>query len=132
MDINSQPSPRDRLGRPLRGAQSAERAFPQVPERTELSGETAWVEAENYLAADLPFHVHEVCEQRWRCAPEVERTVWRGLAQWGAALTHKARGNDLGALRLAQRAQGTINASDYVPDYIDIDRVHESLRSLLA
>ena len=124
-------SSRDRLGRPLRGSESESRAFPQVPEREYVSGEIAWLEAMDYLQQDLPFHLHEVCEQRWRCAPETERNVWRGLAQWGAALTHRSRGNEAGALRLAQRARSTIDSAGHIPDYIDINLVHESIESLL-
>lgn len=124
-------SSRDRLGRPLRGANNESRAFPQVPERDYVSGETAWLEAMNYLQQDLPFHLHEVCEQRWRCAPETERNMWRGLAQWGAALTHEARGNDSGARRLAERATNTINSAGDIPTYIDITLVQKSIESLL-
>ena len=84
---------RDRLGRPLRGEAISEHSFPQVPERTFLSGEQAWKEITDYLAQGLPFHAHEVAEQRWRCAPPNERDFWRACAQMGAAHTHDARGN---------------------------------------
>lgn len=122
---------RDRLGRPIRGSHSESRAFPQVPQREFVSGEIAWLEAVNYLQQDLPFHLHEVCEQRWRCAPDAQRNVWRGLAQWGAALTHKARGNEVGALRLAERARETLASAADIPDYIDIKLVYTNIDSLL-
>ncbi|MCF8529842.1 MAG: DUF309 domain-containing protein [Candidatus Nanopelagicales bacterium] len=123
---------RDRLGRPLRGSDNDPRAFPQVPERASLDGEAAWREALTYLADNLPFHVHEVCEQRWRCAPESEREVWRALAQWGAALTHQARGNPTGTTALAQRALDTWNTCDHIPEYINPEVVTQSLHGLLA
>jgi hypothetical protein len=102
---------RDRLGKPLRGESIATYSFPQVPEREFISSEQAWNEIIDYLAQDLPFHVHEVAEQRWRCAPMADAPLWRACAQMGAALTHQARGNHLGASRLAERARITLATS---------------------
>lgn len=102
---------RDRLGRPLRGESIATLSFPQVPERAFISSEQAWGEIAAYLAQDLPFHAHEVAEQRWRCAPTSDTQLWRACAQMGAALTHRARGNHLGASRLAERARTTLATS---------------------
>ncbi len=102
---------RDRLGTPLRGESVANFAFPQVPERDFISAEAAWSEITNYLAQGLPFHVHEVAEQRWRCAPPADSQLWRACAQMGAALTHQARGNSVGASRLAERARTTLATS---------------------
>ena len=96
--------PRDRLGRPL--AWDAE-GFPGIEQRTTISSADAMAEARAYLDNELPFHAHEVFEQRWRTAAGPERESWRALAQWGAALTHRARGNTEGARRLAERAQST-------------------------
>ncbi len=48
--------------------------------------------------------MHEVFEQRWRCCPEQERALWQALAQWGAAITHAARGNARGANQVGSRA----------------------------
>lgn len=110
---------RDRLGRPLRGEAVSSNSFPQVPERTYIFGERAWTEITDYLARDLPFHVHEVAEQRWRCAPLNEKDFWRACAQMGAALTHQARGNAIGAHRLSLRAQETLNAANSPPSEID-------------
>jgi len=95
---------RDRLGRPLRGTDASEHAFPQVPERDSISSAEAITLARYYLEQDLPFHVHEVFEQRWRCCPEQERALWQALAQWGAAITHAARGNARGAHQVGSRA----------------------------
>ncbi len=102
---------RDRLGRPLRGDTINTDSFPQVPERDYISCDQAWSEITDYLAQGLPFHVHEVAEQRWRCAPNSDRALWRACAQMGAALTHQARGNHLGASRLADRARETLTTS---------------------
>ncbi len=94
---------RDRLGRPLRGATSKDDAFWQIPERTFISSAETIALAREYLSQDLPFHVHEVFEQRWRCCPDEERALWQALAQLGAAITHAARGNDRGAHRVGLR-----------------------------
>ena len=110
---------RDRLGRPLRGEAISAHSFPQVPERTSLSGERAWSEITDYLAQGLPFHVHEVAEQRWRCAPPNEKDFWRACAQMGAARTHKARGNKIGADRLSARARLTLADAALIPDSAD-------------
>ena len=125
-------SPRDRLGRPLRGEAAHHEAFPAVPERNFISGEQAWSEAHNYLDQGLPFHAHEVFEQRWRCSPDSERTLWKSLAQWGAALTHRARGNAFGAQKVGLRAQENLKLTTITPDYIDMELVRSSLRELLA
>ena len=93
--------PRDELGRPLPWDAPG---FPGVPPRDEISAEDAVVEALSYLDRGLPFHAHEVFEQRWRCCPDDERALWRALAQAAAAATHAARGNGEGARRLHDRA----------------------------
>lgn len=115
--------PRDRLGRPL--APGAE-GFPGVPPRDRITSRQALDEAASYVSQGLPFHAHEVLEIRWRCCPESERPLWRGLAQAAAAATHAARGNDEGARRLADRARETISAyAGPVPEAADdlIDRL---------
>ena len=97
--------PRDRLGRPLPWDAAG---FPGVPQRTEITTDQAVAEARDYLARGLPFHAHEVLEMRWRCCPEQERPLWRGLAQAAAGATHAARGNREGATRLIARGRQTI------------------------
>ncbi|MFM8353029.1 MAG: DUF309 domain-containing protein [Actinomycetales bacterium] len=94
---------RDRLGRPLRAAASADQAFWQIPERSSISSSETIALAREYLMQDLPFHAHEVFEQRWRCCPAEERPLWKALAQLGAAITHAARGNDRGAHQVGLR-----------------------------
>lgn len=123
--------PRDRLGRPLDPGDP--RRFPDVPERTEISATDAWNEARKYFNEGLPFHAHEVFEQRWKCCPEVERDAWQGLAQWGAALTQQARGNVTGQRRIASRARDRLVMArelGTIPEVIDVDLVLESLAQL--
>lgn len=106
---------RDRLGRPLRGTESEAQAFWQVPERTSISSAETIALAREYLQQDLPFHAHEIFEQRWRCCPAEERPLWQALAQLGAAITHAARGNDRGAHLVGLRGlDGLLAALDPV------------------
>lgn len=124
--------PRDQFGRPLRGADADRLSYPQVPEREIIDGPTAWAEAEDYFNRNLPFHVHEVCEQRWRCAPTEEQSLWQALAQWGAALTHEARGNPKGTQAVALRAQRNFLNATHIPPYVKTEMIRESLQRLLA
>ncbi|MGY1624604.1 DUF309 domain-containing protein [Geodermatophilus sp. SYSU D00965] len=97
--------PRDALGRPLaRGAVGEERA----PEGVVRPPDEALAEAQRLLDAGRPFHAHEVLEDAWKCAPEAERQLWRGLAQLAVGLTHAARGNGRGAVTLLDRGAGNI------------------------
>ena len=118
--------PRDSLGRPL--PWDSTEAFPGVPQRARVSSEEAVVEALDYLDRGLPFHAHEVLEMRWRCSPDDERPLWRGLAQAAAGRTHAARGNAEGARRLIER--GRIGISGYAGP-LD-DRTRELVMRLLA
>jgi hypothetical protein len=123
--------PRDRLGRPLPVGDP--RSFPTVPDRAYIDGDEAWSQATSYLNDGLPFHAHEVFEQRWKCAPDDERDSWQALAQWGAALTHHARGNPVGCTRVAERAEERFRAelaAGRVPAVIDVAFVLESLSQL--
>lgn len=122
--------PRDRLGRPLRGADAE--AFPGVVPRAQVSSAEAWSEAVDYLAAGLPFHAHEVLEQRWRCCPAQERPAWQACAQWAAALTHLARGNRIGAVSLARAALERLRSAPVCPEVIDVRMVTASLTELLG
>lgn len=123
--------PRDSLGRPL--DQGDPRAFPTVPERNFIDGPDAWREGLAFLSDGLPFHAHEVFEQRWKCAPASERDCWQALAQWGAALTQAARGNDIGKQRIAVRAKERLDQAcraSGVPQYVDVKSVVDSLAQL--
>ncbi len=123
--------PRDRLGRPLDPGDP--RAYPTVPDRADISGEDAWTEAIEFLERDLPFHAHEIFEQRWKCCPSDERDSWQALAQWGAALTQRARGNAVGQRRIASRARDRLEGArdkGEVPTIVDVDAVLRSLTQL--
>ncbi len=119
--------PRDALGRPV--APDSPDVVAGVPQRDAIDADTAWQEALAHLEERRPFHAHEVLEQRWRCCPDAERDLWRGLAQWGAALTHQARGNPTGARTLALRARSTLTGVVTVPP-VDLDHVRVSLDEL--
>ena len=97
--------PRDGLGRPLPWDAVGVQA---VPERSVIGADAAVGEALDHLRAGQPFHAHEVLEQRWRCAPSAEREWWRALAQAAAAVTHAARGNEVGARSVGDRARATL------------------------
>lgn len=120
--------PRDRYGRPLGERGGA--GFPGVPAREGVSSAQAWMEACAYLALDLPFHAHEVCELRWRMCPSDERPCWQTLARWTAALTHLARGNVTGAATLASSVLEDWRSLTAVPAPIDVDLVLASLHEV--
>lgn len=122
--------PRDRYGRPL-ARDAVQRPFPGVPPRAWLTSAQAWHEAQAYLALDLPFHAHEVCELRWRVCGQDERILWRALAQWTAALTHAARGNAAGAAAVAGGALEALGRAPVIPVPVDATLVSGSCHALL-
>ena len=122
--------PRDRLGRPLAHGADLALVFPGVPDRKVVSSRVAWMDANEYLLQGLPFHAHEVLEQRWRMCPPTERDVWRALAQWAAALTHQARGNAKGARQVATRARELLEGCGIVAP-IDREKVLDSLTEII-
>lgn len=102
-----QARPRDALGRPLPyGSAGVE----PVSEEPLPPAETLTV-ARSLVEAGRPFAAHEVLEARWKAGPDEERDLWQGLAQICVALTHAARGNSVGALRLFER--GTARLDQY-------------------
>ncbi|MFC8453222.1 DUF309 domain-containing protein [Kitasatospora sp. NPDC057223] len=103
--------PRDGLGRPLPyGAAGVTRQAEGVIR----SPQETLAEAQRLLDAGRPFHAHEVFEDRWKSAPEPERELWRGLAQYAVGLTHAARGNTAGATALLARSAAALAA--FAPD----------------
>jgi len=97
---------RGALGRPLPyGAEGVE----PVPEDPLPPDETLRT-ARELVGAGRPFSAHEVLEARWKAGPEEERDLWQGLAQLCVAATHAARGNQVGADRLFDRAAGRLTA----------------------
>jgi uncharacterized protein len=95
-----QARPRDALGRPLPyGAEGVE-PVSEEPLPPQETLETA----RELVSAGRPFSAHEVLEARWKAGPIEERDLWQGLAQVCVAMTHAARGNQVGADRLFDRA----------------------------
>ena len=68
--------------------------------------------ARRLLSEGRPFAAHEVLEVRWKSGPDEERELWQGLAQLCVGLTHAARGNQIGARRLVERAAGRLQSYD--------------------
>jgi predicted metal-dependent hydrolase len=66
--------------------------------------------ARELVKAGRPFSAHEVLEARWKAGPIEERDLWQGLAQLCVAMTHAARGNQVGADRLFERAADRLTA----------------------
>lgn len=60
------------------------------------------------------FAAHEVLEARWKAGPGEERDLWQGLAQLCVGLTHAARGNSRGAVRLLERGAARLEEYDAV------------------
>lgn len=102
--------PRDELGRPLpHGTPGVE----QIPDDLALTPEEALSEAQRLLDTGRAFQAHEVLESTWKAAPDDERELWQGLAQFAVGLTHVQRGNAVGAAQLLLRA------ADRVEGYTD-------------
>jgi hypothetical protein len=94
------------LGRPLPyGAEGVE----PVPEEP-LPPREALQTARDLIEQGRPFAAHEVLEARWKAAPSEEGDLWQGLAQACVAVTHAARGNEVGAQRLYERAADRLAA----------------------
>jgi predicted metal-dependent hydrolase len=109
--------PRDELGRPLAG--TTPDAF--VADAPALAPLAALAEAQQLLDAGRPFAAHEVLEAVWKSASGPERALWRGLAQLAVGLTHRARGNDVGAHSLLLRGADTLQPVDGAPYGVPID-----------
>lgn len=123
--------PRDALGRPLAWDSDPTLAAPPVPGTDGLSDDAVWQLALDFLARGMPFHAHEVFEQRWRESASRDRAAWRAAAQWGAAQTHLARGNMVGAARVAGRALETLDSAPTIPPGFDADRLTSACRALV-
>ena len=100
--------PRDALGRPLPyGAAGVE----PVSEEPLPPAQTLAL-ARSLVQAGRAFAAHEVLEARWKAGPAEERDLWQGLAQICVGLTHAARGNSVGAVRLIERGAARLEEYD--------------------
>ena len=122
-----QARPRDALGRPLPyGAEGVE-PVSEEPLPPEETLETA----RELVGAGRPFSAHEVLEARWKAGPIEERDLWQGLAQVCVAMTHAARGNQVGADRLFDRAAERLTAFAATGRWahgVDVDAVVQQAR----
>lgn len=111
--------PRDALGRPLpRGSEGV----PGIPDDLDLPPAESLSYAQDLLDQGLAFNAHEVLEAAWKNGPEVERTLWQGLAQLAVGITHVQRGNITGACALLDRAAARLDATGRpAPHGIDTD-----------
>ena len=101
-----QARPRDALGRPLPYGATGVEPISEEP----LAPEATLAYARGLLDDGRPFAAHEALEVRWKSCPDEERELWQGLAQLCVGLTHQARGNDVGASRLVERAGARLEA----------------------
>lgn len=101
-----QQRPRDGLGRPLPYGSAGVEPVSEEP----LPPLETVALAMSLVDEGRPFAAHEVLEARWKAGPDVERDLWQGLAQLCVGLTHAARGNRVGALRLVERGAGRLAA----------------------
>ena len=123
-----QARPRDALGRPLPYGEEGVEPVSEEP----LPPEATLQAARELVAAGRPFSAHEVLEARWKAGSADERDLWQGLAQVCVAMTHAARGNQVGADRLFDRAAERLTAFAETGRWtygLDLDRVIERARN---
>jgi uncharacterized protein len=126
-----QARPRDALGRPLPYGTEGVEPVSEEP----LGPEDTLMAARALLEAGRPFAAHEVLEARWKAGPPEERDLWQGLAQVCVALTHSARGNEVGAGRLFDRAADRLQAFAATGRWaygVDVPLAAERARSHIA
>ena len=123
--------PRDGLGRPL-PRDAADDGVERVPDELVLPPLESLAEAQRLLDEGRPFHAHEVLEGTWKSAPPDERDLWQGLAQLAVGLTHRARGNPVGAARLLRRGADRVEpyGGPVAPYGIDVDGLVATARRL--
>ncbi len=123
--------PRDGLGRPL--------PYGSPPAFEELSAASLAADPADLLAhaqrlidTGRPFQAHELLEAGWKRAPEVERPLWRALAQLAVGITHSARGNAPGAQALFERSAAVFEEwpAGTAPYGIAVDQLAGAARAL--
>lgn len=102
-----QKRPRDALGRPLPYGSAGMEPVSEEP----LPPLRTLNLARSLVREGRTFAAHEILEARWKAGPGEERDLWQGLAQLCVGLTHAARGNSAGALRLLER--GAVRLEEY-------------------
>lgn len=120
--------PRDATGRPLPyGSPDA----PRVADDLVLTPAQALTEAERLLVAGEPFRAHDLLEATWKAADAAEAPLWQGLAQLAVGLTHRQRGNAVGAVTLLRRGAGNVVPFAPAPPHrIDLDALVAWARAL--
>lgn len=117
--------PRDDLGRPLARTTAA----PVAADPPALAPDIALREAQRLLDDGRPFTAHELLEAVWKSTSGSERALWRGLAQLAVGLTHRARGNDVGAHALLLRGADTLQSIDGEPYGVPVDALRTWARA---
>jgi hypothetical protein len=106
---------------------------PTTPDDLVLSPAESLREAERLLAADRPFHAHEVLEGAWKACDDDTRELWKGLAQLAVGITHARRGNGVGAVRLLTRAADRIEPYATTAPYgVAVDALTSWARALTS
>jgi hypothetical protein len=108
--------PRDAVGRPLErnahGSGPTDEPALAPPEALEV--------AQRLLDSGHAFAAHEVLEAVWKSTAGPERSLWRGLAQLAVGLTHRARGNEVGAQALLSRGADTLASVEGSPWHVPV------------
>jgi uncharacterized protein len=100
--------PRDRFGRPLPRGAADEMGERVEPEEVISSLAEAFECAVDLFDAQRFFEAHEFLEYVWKSdeVAEGDRDFWKGVTQVAVGFVHTQRGNDVGAVRLLERALG--------------------------
>jgi hypothetical protein len=126
--------PRDELGRPLPYGTAGVEPDPGLVELEAGDPETLLAAAQDRLDAGRPFEAHELLEAGWKRAPELERPLWRALAQLAVGMTHRMRGNEPGAVALFSRSAAALDGlgEDDQPHGIDAPGLARAAVTLAA
>jgi uncharacterized protein len=100
--------PRDRFGRPLPRGAADEMGERVEPEDVISTLAEAFECAVALFDEERFFEAHEFLEYVWKSdeVAESDRDFWKGVTQVAVGFVHTQRGNDVGAVRLLERATG--------------------------
>ena len=94
---------------------------PRIPENLELPPAETLAYAQDLLNQGLAHKAHEVLEAAWKNGPGKEKSLWQGLAQLAAGITHLQGGNLDGAVTLLHRGSAHLRtAGGPMPHHVDI------------